>query len=51
MPLLLGPLRAEVIVAPDSVVSVGQIELSYVLLLNLIVWNITAFDIGAVYLY
>ena len=38
--LLLGPLWPGVI-APDRVLSMGQIELNYVLMLNLITWNRT----------
>ena len=38
LPLLPGPLRLGV-VAPDRVISMGQMELIYVITLNLIVWN------------
>ena len=31
------------VVAPDKVLSIGQIELNYVLMLNKIVWNRTVF--------
>ena len=42
LPLLPGPLWPRV-VTPDRVQSIGQIELNCVLMLNLIVWNRTAF--------
>ena len=38
------------VVAPNRVLSMGQIELSSVLMLNWIVWNGTVFDIQTVYL-
>ena len=40
LPLLLGPLWIGV-VAPDRVLSMGQIELNCVFMLNWIVWNRT----------
>ena len=46
LPLLPGPLWPGV-VAPDRVLSMGQIELNCVLMLNWIVWNKTVFDISA----
>ena len=36
--------------APDSVLSMGQIEVNCVIMLNWIVWNKTVFDIETVYL-
>ena len=36
--------------APDSVLSMGQIELNCVLMLNWIIWNGTVFDIETMYL-
>ena len=42
-----GPLRPGE-VAPDKVLSMGQIELNCVLMLNWIVWNETVFDIETV---
>ena len=47
LPPLLGPLWLGV-VAPDSILSIGQIELHCVLMLNWIVWNGTVFDIETV---
>ena len=47
LPSLPGPLRPRVL-APDRVLSIGQIELNCVLMLNWIVWNRTVFDIGTV---
>ena len=44
-----GPLCLE-LVASDKVLSMGQIELNSVLMLNRIVWNITVFDIWTAYL-
>ena len=38
------------VVAHDRVLSMGQIELNYVLMLNWIAWNWTAFDIETVLL-
>ena len=40
LPLLLGPLWTELL-APDRVLSMGQIELNCMLILNWIVWNRT----------
>ena len=42
LPLLPDPLRP-VMVAPDTVLFMGQIELNCVLMLNLIVWNRTVY--------
>ena len=42
LPSLPAPLWPEVVV-PDRVLSMGQIELNYVLMLNRIVWNRTVF--------
>ena len=39
------PRSTLIVVAPDRVLSMGQIELNYVLMLNWIVWNKTVFDI------
>ena len=39
------------VVAPDRVLSIGQIELNCVLMLNWIIWNRTVFDIETVYLF
>ena len=47
--LLPGPLQSGV-GAPDTVVSMTQIELNCVLTLNWIVWNRTDFDIETAYL-
>ena len=47
LPSLLGPLWARV-VAPDKVLSIGQIELNCLLILNWIIWNRTVFDIETV---
>ena len=44
LPFLLGPLWPE-LVAPDRVLSTGQIELNSVLMLNWIVWNRTVKNI------
>ena len=44
LPSLPGPLRPGV-VGPDRVLSIGQIELNCVLMLNRIAWSKTAFDI------
>ena len=44
LPLLSGSLWPRVVV-PDRVLSMGQIELNCVLILNWIVWNKTVFDI------
>ena len=49
MPSLPGPLLPGE-VAPDSILSVDQIELNCVLMLNWIVWIETVFDIEIVYL-
>ena len=49
MPLLPDPLWAGM-VAPDKVLSMGQIELNCLLMLNWIVCNRTVFDIEIVYL-
>ena len=49
LPLLLGPLRPGV-VAPDRVLSIGQIELNCVLKQNWIVWKRTVFDFYTAYL-
>ena len=49
LPSLPGPLWPEV-VAPDRVLSMGQIKLNCVLMLNWIAWNKTVFDIETVYL-
>ena len=49
LPSLRGPLWFGV-VAPDSVLSMGEIELNCVLMLNWIVWNRTVFDMETVYL-
>ena len=49
LPLLPGPLWLGV-VAPDRVLSMGQIELNSVLMLNWMVRNKTVFDIESVYL-
>ena len=45
-----GPLWTRV-VAPDSVLSMGWIELNCVIMQNQIVWNRTVFDIETAYLY
>ena len=45
--LLPGPLWLRV-VAPDRVLSMGQIELNCILMLNWTVWNRTVFDIKTV---
>ena len=37
--------------APDSVLSMGKIELNYVLMLNWIIWNRTVSDTETVYVY
>ena len=42
LPLHPGPLWPGV-VAPDSVLSMGQIELNYVIMLNWIIWNRTVY--------
>ena len=42
LPSLSGPLLPRV-VAPDRVLSMGQLELNRVLMLNRIVWNVTGF--------
>ena len=47
LPSLPGPLWWGV-VAPDRVLSMGQIELNCVLILNWILWNRTVFDIESV---
>ena len=47
LPLLPGPLWPGV-VALDRVLSMGQIELNYVIMLSWIVWNGTVFDIEIV---
>ena len=44
LPSLPEPLKAEV-VAPKTVISMGQIKLNSVLMLNLCVWNRTVFHI------
>ena len=49
LPSLLGALWPGV-AAPDSVLSMGLIELNRLLMLNWIVWNRTVFDIEPVYL-
>ena len=49
LPLLPDPLWPGV-VAPDRVLSMGQIELNSVLKVNWIVWNRTVFDTETVYL-
>ena len=40
LPSLPGPIKS-VVIAPDRVISTGQIELNCVLILNWIVWNRT----------
>ena len=47
LPSISGPLWPGV-VARDSVLSICQIELNYVLILNRIVWNRTVFDIETI---
>ena len=47
LPLLPGPLWSGVVV-PDRVLSMSQIELNCVLMLNWIVWNETVFDVETV---
>ena len=47
LPSLPSPLWPEV-VAPDRVLSMGQIELNYILMLNWITWIGTVFDIETV---
>ena len=47
LPLLPGPLWPEVVV-PDRVLSMGQIELNCVLMLNWIVWNRTVLTFNCV---
>ena len=49
LPSLPGPLLLGV-VATDMVLSMGQIELNSVLVINWIVWNRTVFDIDTAYL-
>ena len=49
LPSLQDPLWSRM-EAPDQVLSIGQIELNCVLMLNRIVWNRTIFDIELVYL-
>ena len=48
LPLLLGPLWPEV-VAPDRVLSINQMELNCVLMLNWIVWNRTVLTFNCVW--
>ena len=45
---LLGPLWS-LVVAPDRALSMGQIEINFILLLNWIAWNKTVFDVETVY--
>ena len=47
LPLLPGPLWSRM-VAPDRALSMGQIELNGVLMLNWIVWNGTVFEIETI---
>ena len=47
LPSLPGPLWPRV-VTPDRVLSMGQIELNYVLMPNWIDWNRTVFDIETI---
>ena len=49
LPSFLGPLWPGGVVAPGWVLSIYQIELNCVLMLNWIVWNRTAFDIETEY--
>ena len=49
LPSLSGSLCPGV-VAPTRALSMGKIELNYVLMLNWIVWNRTIFDIETAYL-
>ena len=49
LPSLQGPLWPEVL-ASDKVLSMSQIELNSVLMLNWIAWNRTVFDVETVYL-
>ena len=49
LPLLLGLLWSRM-VAPHRVLSMGQIELNCILMLNWIIWNRTVFDIETVFL-
>ena len=49
LPSLPGPLWLKV-VSPDRVLSMGQIEINCVLMINWIVWNMIVFDIETVYL-
>ena len=48
LPLLLGPLWPRAVV-PDRFLSMDQIELNCVLILNWIVWNRIVFDIETMY--
>ena len=50
LPLLPGPLWPGM-VAPDRAISMGQIELNCILMLNWIVWNTTVFYIRTVLRY